>query len=275
MVLGLVIMVQVAVAEVPSLVTLSQGEVLLLNAAGEAPAPPAPFALKPGERLRLAEGASAVVLHQGLARRFIGPTVADPAAQAAPVSGLADPGVSALMSRQADTARAGASRAQPSDFALLRPVPEDELVRLPEVTWACPADAGGCPESEVSIAPFMGGSANLWEGRGAGRVAPELDSLPVGPLVIRIGDRSFMVQGATEARQTELRSFLAYAEGASSELAFSEQASTVASLLWPLGFRTEALWYLDRAADADPEEVAGFAELLSRYERLAGVSLNP
>lgn len=271
--LGLATLVQPAAAEAPSLVTLSQGEVLLVGSAGEAPAPPAPFALKAGDTLRLAEGASVVVIHRGLARRVIGPAVADPAAFEGGGSEGDEAGISALLSRQSSLARAGASRAGASDVILQRPLAEDELVRLPELRWACPADAGGCPEVEVRITP-MGAQEPLWAGRGAGEVQPGLDSLPEGRFLVHIGDRPFLVQGASAERRAELERYALLGQTAAAELEAPEQAAAVVGLLHPLGFESEALWRLDAARTAHPDH-AGLAALAANLEELGGVAVAP
>lgn len=271
--LGLAMLVQPAAAEPPSLVTLTQGEILLLSDAGEAPAPPAPFALKAGQTLRLSEGASVVVLHRGLARRVIGPGLADPAAFEGKGAEGDEAGLSALLSRQSSLARAGASRAAPADVVLQRPLAEDELVRLPELRWACPAEAGGCPEVEVRVT-VMGEAEPLWSGRGAGEARPALAELPEGRFLVHIGDRPFLVQGASAERREELQRYALLGQVAAAELEAPEQAASVVSLLFPLGFESEALWRLDAARAAAPEH-AGLAALEAHLEALGGVAVSP
>lgn len=255
-----------AMAGDSALVTLASGEVKL----GSAAAPSAPFVLDDGQALTLAEGASVVVLHQGTATRLRGPravALSDLAAPSVGSKASSRGALTAVLSRDVSFAKAGASRG--GDLTLIRPIPGGEIVAPKHFSWEC----GGCDPQTVTLTPLMGDDP-VWTGTGTTSATYDGPALAPGPYLLRVGPREFALTVVDQARKRAIDDAIAQASAVTADLEAqgvsdaAALASIPATVYLRAGVPSEALWTLDAAVSASPDDAALQALHRSYEERL-------
>jgi len=243
----------------PALVTYVEGQVRL----GEEPAPTVPFRVPTGTRLRLAEGARAVVLVQERPSRLEGPAEID-VYEHQPDGAVPSPAGRAVI----DALAAEPPAAVPPDEPLLSPAPsETGVVRLlvgegipgagaslPDVEWRCEEDCG----RTVELREQGRSERVLWRGTGSRAVEYEGPDLEAGTAYeLRVGERAYRVE--TRA-PTDLRELL----GATGDWPLHERMSVVAAVHRWGGSRAAAARTLRRARIEAPAN-EGIRRLLQAY----------
>ena len=259
-----------ALAGAPAVVTTARGEVQLVQdgLAGEMPSPP--FLLEPGQVLKLGDGAMVVILCQGNASKFTGPDTVAPETLPAVLAQNAE-GVGALndlLTRKVNTSRAGASRAGDS-VQLLRPVPGTVVLAPAHIRWSC-AD---CGEQEVQVYDFRADEV-VWSGRGTDSVAYDGPALEPGAYYLQLLKRDYLFTVPPVEERDQLTAALVPV-GAAVETLKTEGVTDAAVLVslpgtvyMQAGMPTEALYLVDEALEATPED-AGLLELKKSYEERA------
>lgn len=264
----LVLTLPAAAADV-ALVTQTSGSVTL----ADEPAPAAPFAFPAGTPLTLADGATAVVLHEGAATRLRGPRtvqLTDLPKPGAATSAQNRGALQAVLSRDVSFAKAGASRS--AGLTLLRPVPGSTVLAPQGFTWQC----RDCSKQSVEVYDFLGDRV-AWKSRGNGFVAYDGDNLTAGPYLVRVGTAEFSFTIADGDRQERVKQARAAADEARDALERDGVTDIAALVSIPggvylrSGLPSEALWLVDAALAEHPDNLDLLA-LRAGYERQAGVA---
>ena len=250
----------------PAMVTTTQGKVELVADGKIEAAPAAPFLFRDGMELRLGDGAAAVLLYDGAAKRLVGPTTAtkDGLSGGGAVSGAGKHTslLDEVLAVQHSQARAGAHR---GGIQLLRPVPGGDVLALQEIRWKC----DGCGPMSVEVVDFLEGTT-LWSGKGEGLVAYDGPPLTGDGVQIAVGDERFTVYRADDAKRKNLERVQAAAVAPMQSLEASKDevgsTSVLAGLYVHIGLETEALYLADAAVRAHPDE-AGFVQLRDGLEQ--------
>lgn len=258
-----------ALAGAPALVTTARGAVQVLagDAAHEAPTPP--FVLEDGQKLKLADGALVVVLFEGHATQIEGPASVDQGAFKAQASQPVE-GVDVLdeiLGRHVSTAPAGASRGG-GDVFLVRPVPGSALTALHTVTWRCAA----CGNEQVTVSNLLTGD-KVWSGAAKGSIAYGGPPLGAGAYAVTLGGPDFAFTVIDDSRRTAATRAAEAARTAGAAMNNADEAartSVEASVWLQAGLPTDALYVIDRARAAHPDD-KGLETLQETFERRAGL----
>jgi hypothetical protein len=266
---AVVLLPALAQAAAPAVITTARGSVKLVAGGQPAELPSTPFVLEAGQSLQVAAGAMVVILYQGSATKIMGPETVD-LSKLGGDSAASSEGVGALNSlftRQISTKRAGASRAQ-GDVQLLRPVPSSKLLAPTAIRWTC----NDCEEIEVSLYDFQADEV-LWTAKGKGSATYDGPVLHPGAYYLTIAGRDHLVTVPPLEERTEIDLAISVVEEAALSLdgaAPAEVVSLPASVFLQAGMVTEALYRIDAALEAHPDDPE-LQELRIEYETWAGL----
>ncbi len=246
-----------AAAEAPAVVTTARGDVQLVTGEAAAALPPLPVLLAPGQSLKLADGAMAVVLCGGQATKFTGPdTVGLDRLRRTGTEAAASSGVlSELLSRQTSTARPAASRGAAGELALLRPVPWTAVMSLASIQWSC----DGCGEQPIQVYDFRADEV-VWEGAATGGVDYPGPALKPGAYYVVLGGRDFPFTVPPAEDRARVEGALATLGGAGASLtdpgldAGLVKLGLEVAVLVAAEMPTEALYRIDAALAARPDD---------------------
>lgn len=248
-----------ALAGGASLVTTTKGGITLVTPSGRAPAPAAPFVLTSGQSLDLAAGATVVLLHEGVAFALVGPKQVDPDGLRVPETNAAGPALGAILTRKVTQARPGASRGP----KLLRPVAGAPLVTLGDVRWAC----APCVDTPVTLLSRTAAEP-VWTGHGAGSTRYDGQPLWPGEYSLQIGGDLYNFRVVEDSEHIAVAAALDVTPPADTHPA---TLATIPAAIWSqAGMPTEALYLLDRARAAYPED-AELLRLTTELETRAGI----
>lgn len=250
----------------PAMVTTTQGRVELVADGKSEAAPAAPFLFRDGMELRLGDGAAAVLLYDGAAKRLVGPTTATKeglsGGRAVSGAGKSTSLLDEVLAVQHSQAQAGAHR---GGVELIRPVPGGDLLTLQEIRWRC----DGCSPMSVEVVDFIAGTT-LWSGEGAGTVVYDGPALTGDGVQIAIGDERFTVYRADDAKRKNLEKVRAAAVAPMQSLEASKDGVGIVSVLTGLyvhiGLETDALYLADAAVIRHPGQL-GFVQLREGLEQ--------
>jgi len=261
-----------ALAASPAMVTTARGPVTLVTGQETRQAPPPPFLLEEGQSLALGEGALVVVLFEGSATQVEGPASVDHASLQ-PTQQVTRAGVDVLdelLARRVSTAATGASRGV-GDIRLVRPVPGSTVLAPATIAWRCE----GCGAQEVEIHDLLE-DRSIWSGSGTGAVAYGGPALGPGvySVVLDGRDHAFTVVEPEQRTKAE-RAVTAAREAATAMAAGgadpAAEVSVVASVFLQAGLPSEALYAIDQALEAHPDD-ASLLQLRETFESRAGLA---
>lgn len=250
----------------PAMVTTTNGEVKLVQEGKTDMAPATPFLLHDGMELKLGEGAQAVLLFNGTAKRLVGPTSASTSdvEGGKAVSGAGKDGsmLDELLSVQHSQAVAGAHR---GGVELKRPVPGGDLLALKEIRWSCEK----CGEQTVELVDFLEGET-VWSGKGTGSVMYDGPALTGDSYQIAVGDERFTVYVAGDGKKQKLAQAKEAAKGPIAMLEKGDDkvgaTSVLTGLYAHIGLESEALYLVDARMAEHPGE-AGYAAIRDGLEQ--------
>lgn len=229
----------------PAMITASKGAVSLEGS----DAPPAPFLLNEGQALKIAEGATVVVLYEGAATQIKGPatlSVGDlTGAKAADGDELALLGD--LMTRTTSVGSVGATRAV-GGLSLERPLAGSVVVQPSEIRWSCTA----CGEQQVEIISFLDDEV-VWTGKGTGHVAYDGPALQPGPYAVTVGGNEFAFKVAKTADVKQVETAIEAARGAVEGLELAAATSVISAVYLQANMPNEALRIVDEAVASEPD----------------------
>jgi hypothetical protein len=261
-----------AAAASPAMVTTARGTVQLVTGEETRDAPAPPFLLEEGQSLSLDEGALVVVLFEGSATQLSGPASVDHASLKQPLSATRA-GVDVLdelLARRVSTAATGASRGV-GDIHLVRPVPGSTVIAPIAIAWRCE----GCGPQKIEVHDLLEGQS-VWSGTGTDTVAYAGPALAPGAysVVLAGRDHAFTVVEADQRARAEQA--VGAAREAAKEMAAgvadaAAQTSVVASVFLQAGLPSEALYTIDAALEAHPDDAA-LVELREAFEAKAGLA---
>jgi hypothetical protein len=243
-----------ASAATPAMVTTTNGEVKLVKEGKADTAPAAPFLLTEDMQLQLGNGAHAVVLYNGTAKRVLGPATTSTktmeGGKAVSGAGKAGSMLDDLLAVQHSQAQAGAHR---GGIQLHRPVPGTDVVAVKDIRWACEK----CGEQEVQVVDFLAGET-VWTGKGTGSVAYDGPALTGDTYQIAVGDERFTIYIANAEKRKLLDQATEAAEGSDDGVADDAAAalSVKTALYTHVGFPTEALYLVDAAIAEKPDDAS-------------------
>ena len=139
-------------------------------------------------------------------------------------------------------------------------------------TWHCDA----CGTQDVAVYDFMADTV-AWSGKGDGSLAYAGPELKPGPYLVRIGSREFSFTVADAKAQERVKQARSAADEARQGLekqGVNDVAALVsipAGVYLRSGMPSEALWLVDSALAAHPDDAA-LKDLRADYERQAGLA---
>jgi hypothetical protein len=270
--LWLAILLPVGALAGPALVTSTSGKVEVVTGDKAEAAPAAPFAVQETQSLRLAAGASALVLNQGSAQQLTGPTEVKISSMgsAGEAKGNEQSSLASLLQKDTYTARVGATRGGVGTV-LLRPAPDSTLVQLRSIQW----HSEGGPMT-VEIHEMMTLFESVWSGTGTGRVVYDGGPLEPGEYAVHLDGKylPFVVASAKE----KAASAAALAEVSTHATALEKSGvsdraallSLPAAIYMQARMPTEALYLVDAALEQKPQD-PGLLKLRTDLEKKAGV----
>ena len=256
----------------PSLVTTASGKVEIFTSDKPKAAPTAPFAVQANQSLRLAAGATVLVLSQGSAQQIMGPAVVEisslAGASAAKTSQQST--IARLLEKKTYTGRVGATRGG-TGTGLLRPVPDSTLVQLRSIQW----HSGNGPMT-VEIHEMMTLFESIWSGTGTGSAVYDGHPLRPGEYAVLLDGKylPFVVASAEEQAEiteaiTEVSAY-AVALEKSGVTDGAALLSLPAALYLQAGMPTEALYLVDAALKQKPQD-PGLLKLRGSLEKRSGL----
>ncbi|MBW2254695.1 MAG: hypothetical protein JRI25_08880 [Deltaproteobacteria bacterium] len=261
-----------AAAASPAMVTTARGPVQLVTADEAHEAPPPPFLLEEGQSLTLGEGALVVVLFEGSATQVAGPTSVNHTSLKPPQQ-TTRAGVDVLdelLARRVSTAATGASRGV-GDIRLVRPVPGSTVIAPVSIAWRC----DGCSAQEVQIHDLLEGRT-VWSGTGTDAVQYAGPALGPGAYAVVLDGRDYAFTVVEPEERVRAEQAVGAAREAAKEMVaggadIAAHTSVVASVFLQAGLPTEALYAIDLAVEAHPDD-ASLAELRATFEARAGLA---
>jgi len=256
----------------PALVTSASGQVEVITAGKAAAASSPPFAVQGDQVLRLAEGASVLILNQGSAQQLKGPAEVKVSslASAGAAKGSAQSALSSLLQKDASTARVGGTRGV-ADKYLLRPVESSPLLKLRSIQWPATGTS-----TMVAVLEMMTNDEVVWSGTGDGEVSYDGEPLPPGEYAVYVEGKyhPFTVASAAEqAASVEALAEVSHYAAALEKSGFSDQAALLSlpvAVYLQAGMPTEALYLVDAALKKQPGD-PGLLELRSAIENKVGI----
>ena len=248
------------------LVTMTSGNVHLLTSAGKAPAPAPAFPVLTGQKLVLADGATAVVMHpMGGVHNIVGPRTVTPAdVRQRTKLDQSSPELGFVFAPREHTTVSTSMRGA-GGFSLRRPIESTAMVMLREIRWRC----GECDPLTVEVLGLPG-AESLWTGTGTGAVSYDGPTLVPGTYGVRANDQIYAFVIAPAATQQEVAAAADQARALARELPLPERTSVEAGVWGYLGMPTEALSVIDRALAQTPNSTE-LQALRRSYESAAGL----
>lgn len=245
------------------LVTRTTGMVQVKKDGVANPVPDGAFPLLDGQVLFVPQGGTAVILSGGKAEQIVGPKEITTQVQVGTTDGVQhENALSSVLQRQNSASNVGATRSQ-SGIQFLRPIANTPILSLSNIQWQC----YDCGEQEISLINMADFPTTIWTSKGTGSATYAGNPLPPGEYAFVItGDYvGFRVLSLVEKR--EIEEAVQQAKNMSKELSFVDKVAVEVGVWWQSGVATEAMYILDTAVSAHPQD----QELLDMQKMYQGL----